>query len=96
MHKQVGDLKVGKRGIAQRGLLIRHLVLPNRISGSEKVIDFIADEISIDTYINIMDQYHPAYRASRHIELNKLITKDEYLHSIYYAECKGLHRGFSI
>jgi putative pyruvate formate lyase activating enzyme len=96
MHNQVGDLKESKKGIAQRGLLIRHLVLPNGISGSKKVIDFIAVEVSTDTYLNVMDQYHPAYRASRHIELNRLITRDEFLHVIHYAENKGLHRGFYI
>ena len=95
MHKQVGDLKMSKRGIAQRGLLIRHLVLPNGISGSNKVIDFIAEEISTDTYINIMDQYHPAFRASKHTELNRRITKEELLHVVHYAESKGLHRGLN-
>ncbi|MEK6570937.1 MAG: radical SAM protein, partial [Bacteroidota bacterium] len=59
MHRQVGDLLVDERGIALRGLLIRHLVLPNRIAGSEKVLKFIAEEISIDSYVNIMDQYRP-------------------------------------
>jgi len=93
MHNQVGDLKAGKRGIAQRGLLIRHLVLPNRISGSHKVIDFISEEISTDTYINIMDQYHPTFRASRHTELNGRITEEELLHVVHYAESKGLRRG---
>jgi len=93
MHNQVGDLKVGKRGIAQRGLLIRHLVLPDGISGSNKVIDFIVEEISTDTYINIMDQYHPTFRVSRHTELNRRITREELLAVVRYAESKELHRG---
>jgi putative pyruvate formate lyase activating enzyme len=93
MHRQVGDLKISYRGIAQRGLIVRHLVLPNRISGSEKVIDFIADDISTETYINIMDQYHPDFRAFKHPELNRRITKEELSHVVLYAESKGLHRG---
>jgi putative pyruvate formate lyase activating enzyme len=96
MHIQVGDLRISKRGIAQRGLLIRHLILSEGISGSEKVIDFIADEISTDTYVNIMDQYHPAYKAFEYKELNRRITNDEFLQVVRYAENKGLHRGFCI
>jgi putative pyruvate formate lyase activating enzyme len=93
MHSQVGDLKMSYRGIAQRGLIVRHLVLPNGISGSEKVIDFIADDISTETYINIMDQYHPDFRAFKHPELNRRITKEELSHVVLYAESKRLHRG---
>ncbi len=96
MHRQIGDLKISRRGIAQRGLLVRHLVLPNGISGSEKVIDFIADEISTNTYLNIMDQYHPAYKASAYEELNRPITQIEFLHTIQYARSKNLYRGFDI
>lgn len=94
MHNQVGDLKISKRRIAQRGLLVRHLVLPNKISGSEKILDFIAEEISIDTYVNIMDQYRPAFNANKFRELNRCITEDEYQSVIRYAQEIGLHRGF--
>jgi len=94
MHRQVGDLKISKRGIAQRGLLIRHLVLPNDIAGSKKVIDFVADEISTDSYINIMDQYRPAYNAIKHEILNRRITPSEYKEVVDYAFGKGLMRGF--
>ncbi len=94
MHKQVGDLKISKRGIAQRGLLIRHLVLPNDIAGSKKVIDFVADEISTNTYLNIMDQYRPAYNASKYEKLNRRITPSEYKEVVDYAFSKGLKRGF--
>ena len=94
MHRQVGDLKISKRGIAQRGLLIRHLVLPNDIAGSKKVIDFVADEISIDSYINIMDQYRPAYNASKYEKLNRRITPSEFIKVVDYAFSKGLRRGF--
>lgn len=66
MHRQVGDLHIDRKGIAKRGLLIRHLVLPDNLAGSEKVLDFVADEISKNTYINIMDQYHPDYKANEY------------------------------
>ena len=92
MHRQAGDLKLSKRGIAQRGLLVRHLVLPSEVAGSKAVIDFIADEISTDTYLNIMDQYHPAYHASNYPELNRRITDSEYNEVMNYALSKGLRR----
>ena len=94
MHRQVGDLKISKRGIAQRGLLIRHLVLPNDVAGSKKVFDFVADEISTDSYINIMDQYRPAYNAYKYEKLNRRITPSEYKEVVDYASNKGLRRGF--
>lgn len=94
MYRQVGDLKISRRGIAQRGLLIRHLVLPNDIAGSKAVIDFVADEISTGTYINIMDQYHPDYKAFKDKNLNRRITASEYKEVVEYALAKGLKRGF--
>jgi putative pyruvate formate lyase activating enzyme len=96
MHRQVGDLKISRRGIAQRGLLVRHLVLPNNIAGSKAVIDFIADEISKDTYLNIMDQYRPTYHAYKYPELDRSITNSEYKEAVGYAFFKGLKRGFDI
>jgi len=62
MHRQVGDLRIEK-GLAVRGLLIRHLVMPNKVAGSFKVIDFLAEQISPNTAINIMDQYRPCFKA---------------------------------
>ena len=94
MHRQVGDLKISNRGIAQRGLLVRHLILPNDIAGSKEVIDFVTSEISLHTYINIMDQYHPAYNAFNYEELNRRITPSEYKEVVDYAFSKGLRRGF--
>lgn len=94
MHRQVGDLHIDRKGIAKRGLLIRHLVLPNNLAGSEKVIDFIADEISRETYLNIMDQYHPAFKAAEDKKLKRRIKPDEYERVVEYARFKGLHRGF--
>lgn len=94
MYRQVGDLHIDRKGIAKRGLLIRHLVLPNNLAGSEKVIDFIADEISKETYLNIMDQYHPAFKAAEDKKLMRRIKPDEYERVVEYARFKGLHRGF--
>ncbi len=94
MHRQIGDLKINPFGIAERGLLIRHLVLPNDIAGSKKVLDFIANKVCIDSYVNIMDQYRPAFKAYRYPELSRNITTDEYYEVINYAESIGLHRGF--
>lgn len=78
MHRQTGDLTLDKNGIAQKGLIIRHLVLPNKIAGSFKVIEFILNEISKGTYLNIMDQYRPAYKAFEFAELNRRITAREF------------------
>ena len=95
MHRQVGDLVIDSQGVAQRGLIIRHLVLPNNISGSFKVIDFIAEEISKNTYLNIMDQYWPCYKAYNFSELSRKITLKEYKEVVDYALKRGLKRGFS-
>jgi putative pyruvate formate lyase activating enzyme len=75
-------------------LLIRHLVLPNDVAGSKKVIDFVAEEISTNSYLNIMDQYRPAYNANRFEQLNRRITHSEFKEVIDYALSKGLRRGF--
>ncbi len=92
MHRQVGDLIIDKRGIAVKGLLVRHLVLPDDIAETEKVVRFIADEISRDTYINIMDQYRPCYRAYEFPELSRRISADEYRNAINIALRAGLKR----
>lgn len=94
MHRQVGDLKVDERGIAYRGLIIRHLVLPNDLAGSEKILEFIAS-LSKDNYVNIMDQYMPCWKAIEFKELSRSITASEYLKIIKIAKKLGLHRGFN-
>lgn len=93
MHRQVGDLKLDERGIAFRGLLIRHLVLPHNLSGSEKVLKFIAEEISTDSYVNVMSQYRPAGRAKQYEELNRKPTNEEFNRIITVAWGLGLTRG---
>lgn len=92
MHRQVGDLVIDRRGIAVKGLLVRHLVLPNNIAGTEEVVRFIAEEVSKDTYINIMDQYRPCYRAFEFTELSRRITPEEYNSAIKAAIRAGLKR----
>ncbi|MDK2781282.1 MAG: putative pyruvate formate lyase activating enzyme [Archaeoglobi archaeon] len=86
MHRQVGDLKVDERGIAYRGLIIRHLVLPNDLAGSEEILRFIAEEISRNTYVNIMAQYRPEGEAYRYEELNRRITREEFMRVIEIAK----------
>lgn len=93
MHDQVGDLKLDEKGIAYRGLLIRHLVLPNDLSGSEKVLKFIAEEISTKSYVNVMSQYRPAGKASQYEELNRSITHEEFNKVIAIAKRLNLKRG---
>lgn len=94
MYRQVGDLKINDEGIAYRGLLIRHLVLPNNLAGSEKILKFIASELSRNTYVNIMDQYRPQYKASNYTELNRHLSSSEYAKVINLAQNLGLYRGF--
>ena len=94
MHRQVGDLKVSNKGIAYRGLLIRHLVLPNNLSGSEKILEFVAG-LSKECYVNIMAQYRPCGRAYEHEELNRRPTSNEYFGVVDCARKLGLHRDFS-
>lgn len=95
MQRQVGDLLIDERGVATRGLLIRHLVLPNGIAGSREVLAFIAREISLNAYVNIMDQYRPVYRAYRHRELDRPLAPGEYREVIDEALRLGLRRGFA-
>jgi putative pyruvate formate lyase activating enzyme len=92
MHRQVGNLVLDEKGIAQRGLLIRHLLLPEDIAGTKEVIAFIADEISSSTYLNIMDQYRPDYNALDHPELLRRITREEYQRALDWACQAGLER----
>ena len=94
MHSQVGDLSVNSEGIAERGLLIRHLVMPNGISSSQEVLQFIAEEISVHSYINIMEQYRPEFRADEYPEIDRQITHKEYLDAIQMARRFHLYRGF--
>lgn len=94
MHRQVGDLKINRYGIAERGLLIRHLILPNDLANSGAILRFIAEEISTESYVNIMDQYRPAFKAHGIPALSRRISSQEYEEVIAVARNLGLHRGF--
>lgn len=94
MYAQVGDLMMDGRGIARRGLLIRHLVMPNDAADSGEIMRFIAGEISVNSYVNIMDQYRPCYKAYRFEEINRRITGKEFTEAVDAAHRAGLTRGF--
>lgn len=91
MYSQVGDLVI-EDGIAQRGLLIRHLVLPENLAGTEKICEFISKEISKESYVNIMSQYHPCYKAFDHSILRKSLRTSEFIDALSIARSSGLHR----
>ncbi len=93
MHRQVGELKI-EGGIAYRGLLIRHLVMPNDVAGSEQILKFIATELSTESYVNIMSQYRPCFNAVDEPLINRRITSKEYYQAIELSKNYGLHRGF--
>jgi putative pyruvate formate lyase activating enzyme len=92
MHRQVGNLLLDERGIAVRGLLVRHLVLPEGLAGTRLVMGFLSRELSPDTYVNIMDQYRPCFKAVDHPPLNRRITRQEFDEAVAIAREEGLWR----
>jgi putative pyruvate formate lyase activating enzyme len=94
MHRQVGELKMDDRGLARRGVLMRHLVLPGGIAGTREIAKFLARDVSADTYVNLMAQYSPAYKVSeeKFQEINRRITKQEYAEAVTAAQKAGLYR----
>ncbi len=90
MHRQVGDLVVDADGVARRGLLVRHLVLPADLAGTAEVVRFLRDKVSAQTYINVMAQYRPCYRAGQMPPLDRRITAAEYARAVRLAEEAGL------
>jgi len=92
MHSQVGDLVIDRDGIARRGLLVRHLVMPGGIAGTREIMSFIAREISPNTYVNIMDQYRPCHRAATDKLISRRITSEEYHDALQSARSAGLER----
>jgi putative pyruvate formate lyase activating enzyme len=92
MHRQVGDLQIDERGVAQRGLLVRHLVLPNGLAGTEGVVRFLAQEVSANTYLNIMAQYHPCHKAFALPQLARPVNREEFDQAVSLAQRQGLSR----
>ncbi len=92
MHRQVRDLVLDPEGVAIRGVLVRHLVLPEGLAGTATIMRFLAEEISVDTYVNIMDQYRPCHRAFLYPPLDRKITRDEFDEAVRLAKASGLHR----
>jgi len=92
MHRQVGDLVLDREGIAVRGLLIRHLVMPNGVAGTDAVMNFLTEEISPDTYVNVMDQYRPCGQADADPAINRRLTSQEYREAVAATKKAGLHR----
>lgn len=92
MFRQVGDLQTDDDGLATRGLLVRHLILPRNLAGTKQIVKFLADEISVSTYLNLMAQYYPAYNANRYSELNRRINSSEYNAAVRMAKEAGLTR----
>ena len=90
MHRQVGELTVDERGVALRGLIIRHLVLPEDIAGTEKFVKFVAQRLTRGTYVNIMAQYRPEHRARQYPELSRRVTTAEYQRAVALARQYGL------
>ena len=94
MQRQVGDLIVDADGIAQRGLIIRHLVFPDRIAGSEESLRWLVEEVSPHVTVSIMSQYYPAHRADKFQELNRKILPQEYQEVVDLAEKLGIENGW--
>ena len=92
MHRQVGDLQLDRRGLARRGLLVRHLVMPGGTAESEAILQFIAGELSPATYVNIMEQYHPCGQAGKYPPLDRPLEPGEYERALAAARRAGLRR----
>lgn len=88
----MGDLALDQEGIAQSGLLIRHLVMPDGLAGSREIMRFLANEVSMDTYVNVMGQYRPCGEAHEFPELRRSITVEEYRDAVTMAQEEGIHR----
>ncbi len=92
MFRQVGDLEINEHGIAVRGLLVRHLVMPQNMASTQEAMRFLATEISPDTYVNIMNQFRPCGKAHNHPGLDRTVTREEYVHALETAEEEGITR----
>jgi len=95
MYRQVGNLKISRNGVANKGLLIRLLVMPDNISGTRETLDFIKSELSIEVPLSIMAQYHPEHKALNFPELSRRINEDEYWDVVNYAQKLGFENGWT-
>ncbi|UCD95683.1 MAG: radical SAM protein [Candidatus Zixiibacteriota bacterium] len=94
MHAQVGDLVIDDRGLARRGIFVRHLVLPGNLSGSAGIFRFLADKVSKDVYISLMSQYFPAYKATEDKTISRRVTVKEFQRAVDAFHDAGLKNGF--
>jgi putative pyruvate formate lyase activating enzyme len=92
MHRQVGDLAINERGIAERGLLVRHLVMPEEKAGTYELMKFLAEKVSKNTYVNIMNQYRPCGDVAQFPELSRAVTSAEYQQALSEAQAAGISR----
>lgn len=95
MHDQVGELRVDEDGLAVRGVLVRHLVMPGLLEDTRSILHWLATELSPNTYVNLMDQYHPAHKAEaepQYSEINRCLSRPEFQQALAYAEEAGLWR----
>jgi putative pyruvate formate lyase activating enzyme len=90
MHRQVGELQVDPEAVAQRGLIIRHLVMPDNIAGTDRFVQWVAKELSADTRVNLMAQYHPEHKAFDYPEISRRITGEEWSQARAWARAAGL------
>jgi len=90
MHRQVGDLETDAHGVATRGLIVRHLVMPNNIGGTDRLVKWIATELGRDTYLNLMAQYRPEHEAFDHPAIARRLTREEWRQAVTWAEEAGL------
>jgi putative pyruvate formate lyase activating enzyme len=92
MHRQVGDLVMDSDGVAVKGLLVRHLVMPGGLDETREILNFLARDVSTDTYVNIMDQYRPCGKAAQYPPIDRALTGEEYREAMTLASEAGLHR----
>ena len=94
MVRQVGIPKLNKEGVIEKGVVVRHLVLPNYIKNSKKVLKWLKDNLSNEIYISVMAQYFPTYKANENDKLNRKLTKEEWNQIEKYIEELGIEKGY--
>lgn len=92
MYRQVGNLVLDEHGLAKRGVLLRHLVMPGDLEGTRAILNWVKNELSPTAYVNLMDQYHPAYKTKRYPEIDRVLSNSEFGSAVKVAEEEGLRR----